>query len=186
MFSFSQVKILQTNIESISNKIIASFDFYVFLKTDHEIIELFKNENKEMQGNMIHFVSDSSEKYLYEIQKLNKKKVNQIIQLFDSLKIHSIPTDNNIICWGKTKNDTIAKRSCNDGITYIIETKEDNIIQYKTYSCPNAWNCKEARTISFFFQKISSIIESEKTFQKFIKKLPNGCYHTGSFYKFCN
>jgi hypothetical protein len=162
--------------------------FSIRIWTEKQCFQIIFNNNK-IEASSIFFASPRPEKskhpLVFKRNQIELYKTERILFLFDSLSIGNLNSDNEIPCWGFSKNAP-GKRSCLDGITYKIETCSRTIYNFKTFQCPESWDCEEARKITYFITQIESLFDTKNQFSLFINKLPKGCYNTGSFYNFCN
>jgi hypothetical protein len=109
---------------------------------------------------------------------------DSLLLLIDSINLPEIPSEKEILYWGKRNGDP-AIRGCNDGITYAIEFSTDTTYSFKSYSCPDAWDCEEAAKINLFYKRLEALLNLESRFDKFIQTLPKDCYDNGMIYLRC-
>ncbi len=109
---------------------------------------------------------------------------DSLLLLIDTFNLLEIPSEKEIQCWGKRNGDP-AIRGCNDGITYSIEFSTDTTYSFKSYSCPDAWDCEEAAKINRFYKQLETLLNLESRFDKFIQTLPKDCYDNGMIYLRC-
>jgi hypothetical protein len=109
---------------------------------------------------------------------------DSLLLLIDSINLLDIRSENEISCWGRRNGDS-AIRSCNDGITYAIEFSTDTTYSFKSYSCPDAWDCEESAKINLFYKRLEALLNLESRFDKFLQTLPKDCYDNGMTYMRC-
>lgn len=167
---------------------IAEDSFCMRIWTDKQCIDIVNN-NRKVEATNYFFASprpeDSTKLIVFNRKTMKPKQAQRLLFLIDSFSIANIKSDNQINCWGK-RNGFPYLQNCNDGVSYKIETSDVNKYHFKTYHCPDSWDCTEAQQIAAFFKVIELLLDTEKQFEKFINKLPSGCYNTGSYYNICN
>ncbi|MDC8098531.1 hypothetical protein [Chryseobacterium rhizosphaerae] len=162
-------------------------DTLYFSKYEKPIIQKLKLIKPEENKNFFRF---SSEKYYLELSEdsnkyliyaneiwdnkptgkifikqfdLTEKQVNEIKNLIVSLKIHEIPSGNQIKDWAFGF----------DGITYKFELKDGNKYSHKNYWTPTAQQkFAESNVINFFVIKIDEIIDYKENSTKFSQEVP--------------
>lgn len=167
----------------------AKDSFSMRIWTEKQCIDIVNN-NSKIVATIYFFASprpeDSTNTIVFNRKTIKPKQTQRLLFLIDSFSIANIKSDNKIDCWGTRKGQPHIKRGCNDGVSYKIETSDINEYHFKTYECPDSWDCAEAQQIAAFIKAIELLLDTEKQFEKFINKLPSGCYNTGSYYNICN
>lgn len=150
--------------------------------TEKQFIEVSYNFKNYAFATVTNFTtSKNSEKSYSSTDIVNH---DSILLLIDSINLLKIPSEKEIQCWGKRNGDP-AIRGCNDGITYSIEFSTDTTYSFKSYSCPDAWDCEEAAKINLFYKRLGALLNLESRFYKFIQTLPKDCYDNGMIYLRC-
>ncbi|MDR0829715.1 MAG: hypothetical protein LBN95_06350 [Prevotellaceae bacterium] len=115
---------------------------------------------------------NKSEKFI-KIFELTDKQIKEIRLLIDTLNINGISSDKFIENWEKGF----------DGISYLIEIKQDNNYSFKHYWSPHFQkNCNEAIIIQNFINELNKIIDYQNCRKKFISEIPFDCYSIGMIY----
>lgn len=180
--------IKESNLLKLQDLSIAKDSFRVRIWTDKQCIDIVYNKNKIDATNYF-FASprpeDSTKLIVFNRKPIKPKLTQRLLFLIDSFSIANIKSDNQIDCWGK-RNGLPYQQNCNDGVTYKVEMSSTTEYHFKTYHCPGSWDCREAQQITAFIKAVEQLLDTEKQFEKFINKLPSGCYNTGSYYNICN
>lgn len=137
-------------------------NFFRF-SSDKYYLELSNESNKYLiYADEIWETKRTGELFIKQID-LTGKQVDEIKSLIDSLKINTIPSDNQIKDW------TFGF----DGIIYKFELKKGNKYSYKHYWTPTSQQrFAESNTINFFVTKIDKIIDYQENSSKFSKEVP--------------
>ena len=137
-------------------------DFFRF-SSDKYYLELSTESNKYLMYVDETWEGKKTGKTFIKEFSLTEKQVNEIKNLIVSLKIHEIPTDNQI------KNWTFGF----DGITYIFELKAGNNYSYKHYWTPTSQQkFVESNIINYFVIKVDEIIDYQQNRKKFTEEIP--------------
>ncbi len=156
---------------------------YFRLWTDHQVIDLWENENNQMFGKItcwtqevISPAGDTSKNIWFKSRKLGKSKLVSILEIIDSSRINYIPDQEFIKGW---------ELGC-DGITYLIEMANKNDYYFKAYWTPIAQDSlREAVIVQNFVDKVLILTNADKIWGKFVPTIPYDCYTNGMIV-FCN
>lgn len=156
--------------------------YHLRIWTEKQFIDLSYNFKHYEFATLTNFTTSQKTGKLYSSTTIVNH--DSLLLLIDSLHPLAIPSEEKISCWGK-RNGYPAFRNCNDGTTYSIEFSTDTTYSFKTYSCPDSWDCEEAKKIQQFYQRIEEILGLESRFDKFLRELPKDCYDNGMIYLRC-
>ena len=154
------------NHEAVNGK-----DIFFRLQTPCVSIEISKTMGN-LKGTVEFFAREIDE--FKDSTSVFKRKFNfdsditlSILNLIDSLKINSIPSDKFIPKW----------RQGFDGVTYIMEYKDSIQHSFKNYWTPTAQgNLEEALRIQNFVDNVYTIVNLEKLNAIFQKEIPFGSW----------
>jgi hypothetical protein len=126
-------------------------------------LELSSKSNKLIfYANEIWNNKQTGECYIKSFE-LTSAQVRKIKQLIDSLGINEIPSDRYIKDW----------QHGFDGITYIVENKNNDYYSFKTYWTPSAQiKFKESAAISNFINQLDEITGYRTNLKLFEREIP--------------
>ncbi|WP_080776852.1 hypothetical protein [Chryseobacterium phocaeense] len=137
-------------------------DFFRF-GSDKYYLELSSESNKYLMYVEETWEGKKTGKTFIKEFSLTEKQVNEIKNLIASLKIHEIPTDNQIKNWAFGL----------DGITYTFELKAGNNYSHKHYWTPTSQQkFVESNIINYFIIKVDEIIDYQQNRKKFTEEIP--------------
>ena len=116
-------------------------------------------------------------RFYSNVENIDTATCRKIYNIFTSLSIFNIPTDDNIPGWS----------SGEDGTTFLIETSTPQEYSFKTYWTPSVFKDSliEAATIDTLAKQLQEVLRLEESFGAFISQLPIGCYHYVSYVIIC-
>jgi hypothetical protein len=156
--------------------------YHLRIWTEKQFIDLSYNFKHYEFATLTNFTTSKKTGKLYSSTTIVNH--DSLLHLINSLNPIAIPSEEKISCWGKRKGEP-AICNCNDGITYSIEFSTDTTYSFKSYSCPDVWDCEESTKINLFYKRLESLLNLESRFDKFIQTLPKDCYDNGMIYLRC-
>jgi len=137
--------------------------------THGNCIEITKRDTLII-GKSIYFVDevdDFSKNNFVKTFDLKKSVCEKILNLIDSCKVNTIPSDKFIKGWQQGF----------DGTTYIFENKTKTEYSFKNYWTPTSQeNLEVAKKIQNFVDKLRRICDSENLSKQFTKEIPFRSY----------
>lgn len=177
-------RILQKKIGHIGlSELTKSKDSLHFrISTETQVIEIWTSDFKVFNGVFTNFATSycrknykrkhpKPDKYYINQTVLDSAKARHVFNVFDSLSVFSIPTEDSIEGW----------LGGFDGITYIIECTTPSKYTFKSYWSPHYYKneIKEAYIIDSLVKHLESTLSMRASFEVFISTLPSGCYSVG-------
>jgi hypothetical protein len=175
-FKFGDLKTAQNNF---------SFRFW----NQGQVIEIEKESDSIITGNIINFVTESSDSqktqrkiqngeiipniYFQKIE-LNKQDAEKILKIIVESKILNLKTSDSIKDW----------KPILDGEWFKIEQKINGEYVEKNYVNPKSQEeLLEAKVFLNFYSELEKKLSLEIIFQNFFKRLKQGCYSRNGEYE---
>ena len=162
------------SLESIKKS--NSENIYRFWNTSN-CIEISFDESQR-SGSMYFAIknTDSEDQFLRKKVVLTSEQIEEIINLYQNLKIENISTDEKINGWSHGF----------DGDTYQIESWSKKQYSLRNYWTPSIQDVEEANIILKFWAKLDEIVKTSEKLQQFLSENKFICYkYYGTAYSIC-
>ena len=149
------------NLEDVT---LSSKENHLRIWTGNPIIEVWKVGNNA-KGQITYWVKEvvpskeeDTNRYYSTKDYLDSNQCNKIMNIASKYSIYTLPSDDGISNWMHGL----------DGITYFIETKQNNTYRLKTYWTPTAQDgVKEAEVVQSFIDDVLQAVDAENRMNYF-------------------
>jgi hypothetical protein len=153
----------------------------------NQAVDIWTTDGQRFEGILISYTklqdpsdniqSDQPEKFYHDSKKIDPIIAKQIYESALSQLIFAIPDQDSIKGWSLGS----------DGYSVSIEYATPSRYSFKHYWGPHYQrSLREAQIIDLFYQYLESTLNMGETWEKFINRLPKGCYTTGTLSLSCN
>ncbi len=184
VYNYFKKLVVDLSLDSLE---LSKDDFYFRYITPRHILEIWKNNDLNLQGRIISFVEkqpDSmglgdlntsiSKKYHLLESPVNKEKVHQVYKQIIEMKLEEIPSSTRLY-----------ENSKSNLMVLELSTKTDYKFKEFWFSEMETKQREADKKIMVLNQLINSIMNYEKLFNDLIDSLPHGCYNMANGFVKC-